>query len=69
MLNIARSMLKYKNLPKRFQFQKIVYILNRCPTKKLHNVTPHEAWTGSKPCVKHFRVFGTLCFRHLPYTK
>jgi len=46
-----------------------LYILNRSPTKKLHNVTPHEAWTGSKPSVKHFRVFDLLCFRHVPDQK
>jgi hypothetical protein len=32
----------------------------------MENVTPEEAWSGVKPCVKHLRVFGTLCFRHIP---
>ena len=29
-------------------------------------MTPEEAWSGSKPCVKHLRVFGCLCFKHVP---
>ena len=28
--------------------------------------TPHDAWTGSKPNLSHLRVFGSLCFRHVP---
>ena len=28
--------------------------------------TPHEAWTGSNPSVSHLRVFGSMCFRHVP---
>ncbi|PNX93083.1 copia-type polyprotein [Trifolium pratense] len=34
--------------------------------QRLENVTPEEAWSGVKPYVKHLRVFGSLCFRHIP---
>lgn len=37
-------------------------ILNRCSTKALHNMTPHEAWYGIKPTIGHLRVFGYLDF-------
>ena len=68
-LNMTRSMLKAKEVPKRFWAEAAstaVYILNRCPTKKLVEKTPYEAWTGSKPKVSHLRVFGSICFRHVP---
>ncbi|KAM2377527.1 hypothetical protein ACFX1X_044117 [Malus domestica] len=43
-----------------------VYILNRCPTKALRNVTPFEAYSGRKPEVAHLKVFGSLCYVHIP---
>jgi len=42
------------------------YILNKCPTKKLKLKVPEEAWCGRKPSVKHFKVFGSLCYKHIP---
>ena len=44
----------------------VAHILNRCPTKRLDSLTPEEAWSGLKPSVKHFKVFGSLCYRHMP---
>ncbi|KAB2610770.1 hypothetical protein D8674_018802 [Pyrus ussuriensis x Pyrus communis] len=43
-----------------------VYILNQCPTRSLHEVTPFEAFSGRKPGVKHLRVFGSICYYHVP---
>jgi hypothetical protein len=40
-----------------------VYVLNRCPTKSLNNITPFEAWHGRKPNVSHLRTFG--CVAHV----
>jgi IS30 family transposase len=37
------------------------YICNRSPTKALAGMTPHEAWTGEKPDMSHFREFGSTC--------
>ncbi|WJX34774.1 hypothetical protein P8452_22851 [Trifolium repens] len=68
-MNMARSMLKGKNMPHKFWGEATstaVHIINRSPTKKLKNKTPYEAWTGLKPSVSHFRIFGSLCFRHVP---
>jgi len=42
------------------------YILNKCPTKKLKLKVPEEVWCGRKPSVKHFKVFGSLCYKHIP---
>ena len=68
-VNMVRSMIKEKGLPTYLWGEATataVYLLNRCPTKRLEYVTPEEAWSGIKPCVKHLRVFGSLCFRHIP---
>nr|KYP61818.1 Retrovirus-related Pol polyprotein from transposon TNT 1-94 [Cajanus cajan]KYP63036.1 Retrovirus-related Pol polyprotein from transposon TNT 1-94 [Cajanus cajan] len=68
-LNMVRSMLKEKNLPHSFWGEAAmtaVYVLNRCPTKRLGSMVPEEAWSGSKPSVKHLRIFGSLCYRHVP---
>ncbi|KAM1050487.1 hypothetical protein TB2_031752 [Malus domestica] len=43
-----------------------VYILNRCPTRALGDVTPFEAFCGRKPGIAHLRIFGCLCYVHTP---
>lgn len=43
----------------------LIYFLNRCPTKKLKNKTPYEAWSGLKPSVGYFKIFGLLCYKHV----
>lgn len=42
------------------------YILNRSLTKKVENMTLEEAWTSVKPYISHLRVFGSICYRHVP---
>ncbi|TXG50907.1 hypothetical protein EZV62_023431 [Acer yangbiense] len=41
----------------------------RCPTKAVQNKTPVEAWSGRKPSAKHLRVFGSICYVHIPKEK
>ena len=43
-----------------------VYIQNRCYTTSVLEKTPFEAFTGRKPGVKHLKVFGCLCYTHIP---
>ncbi|MCH80809.1 copia-type polyprotein [Trifolium medium] len=65
---MARSMIKQKCLPHKFWGEAVTtaaYILNKCPTKKL-KLVPEEAWYGRKSSVKHLRVFGSLCYKHVP---
>ena len=65
---MARCMLKEKHLPSDFWGEAMsaaAYILNKCPTKKLKDRVPEEVWTQRKPTMKHFRVFGSLCFKHV----
>jgi hypothetical protein len=68
-VEMARCMLKEKNLPRKFWAEAVscaVYILNRSPTKSLMNITPHEAWYGSKPDVSHLKVFGSIAYALVP---
>ena len=32
-------------------------------------MTPQEAWSGRKPAVDHFRIFGCIAYAHVPYEK
>ncbi|GAU29090.1 hypothetical protein TSUD_58560 [Trifolium subterraneum] len=69
LLNMVRSMLAGRNVPKTFWPEALkwaTYVLNRSPTLSVKDMTPEEAWSGSKPTVQHFRVFGCLSFVHIP---
>ncbi|XP_026451797.1 uncharacterized protein LOC113352154 [Papaver somniferum] len=43
-----------------------VYLLNRCPTNCLNNITPEEAWRGVRPSVRHLKIFGCIAYAHVP---
>ena len=61
-VEMARTMIQHAHLPLRFWAEAVntaVYIRNRCTTRALSEHTmPHELWTGSKPNVKHLKIFG-----------
>ncbi|KAK4390124.1 Retrovirus-related Pol polyprotein from transposon RE2 [Sesamum angolense] len=42
---------------------------HRYPTKPVRNKTPYEAWTGLKPSIRHFKVFGCVCYAYVPTEK
>ena len=46
-----------------------VFLQNRFPTKALEDKTPFEAWYGYKPSLNFLRVFGCVCFSHIPQVK
>jgi len=71
LLDMTRSMLKIKKMPNTFWGEVVrttTYILNRCPTKKLYQIL-EEIWLGSKQSARHLRVFGSLCYKHIPDAK
>lgn len=43
-----------------------VYMLNKCPTKRLGSMVLEEAWSEHKLSVKHFKIFGSLCYKLVP---
>ena len=30
------------------------------------DISPEEAWTGAKSSVTHLRIFGSICYKHVP---
>ena len=64
-----RTMLCESGVPKNFWAEALataVYLRNRCPTKAVTGMTPFEAWNGDKPTVDHLKVFGCMCYAHIP---
>ena len=42
-----------------------MHVLNRSPTVAVKDITPEEAWSGVKPNVDYFRVFGCIGHVHV----
>jgi hypothetical protein len=60
LMNMVRSMISHTSLPLNLRGEALkttTYILNRLPTKTA-NKTPYELWTGQKPNLQHFRIWG-----------
>jgi transposase InsO family protein len=71
-MNMVRSMLTKKEIPRTFWPEAVnwtIHVLNRSPTFAVRNMTPEEAWSGTKPSVEHFRVFGCLAHVYIPDSK
>ena len=71
-LNMVRSLLNKGEVPKEFWPEAVVWsvhILNRSPTFSVRDMTPQEAWSGRKPAVDHFRIFGCIAYAHVPDEK
>ncbi|GAU34810.1 hypothetical protein TSUD_394360 [Trifolium subterraneum] len=71
-LEMARSMLKSKRLPKELWAKAVacaVYLSNCSPTRSVLGKTPQEAWSGRKPGICHLRVFGSIAHAHVPAEK
>ena len=69
MKEMARSLLHHASLPPSFWGEAVatsVHILNRSLTKAVDGLTPYEVFTGCKPNVSHFRVFGCVAHVHVP---
>ena len=71
-MNMLRAVLSEKEVPKSFWpdvVQWADHVLNRSPTTIVKDMTPEEAWSGCKPSVEHFRVFGSIVYVHVPDVK
>ena len=71
-MDMVRCMLHQHELPKKLWAEAAstaVFIQNRLPTRALQNQTPFEAWFGFKPSLDFFKVFGCLCYSHVPQVK
>ncbi|CAL9029386.1 unnamed protein product [Prunus brigantina] len=66
---MARSMMTEKGIHVIFWAEAVstaVYLQNRCFTTSVLSKTPFEAFTGRKPGIKHLKVFGCICYTHVP---
>ncbi|GBN70133.1 Retrovirus-related Pol polyprotein from transposon TNT 1-94 [Araneus ventricosus] len=64
-----RSMLQDSGLKTQFWAEALlasVHVKNRCVHKLTGNKTPIEIWTGYRPSVRHFRIFGSLAHVYIP---
>jgi hypothetical protein len=67
-MNMVRCMLSEKHVPKFLWAEAVnwaVHILNRSPTLAVKDKTPEEAWSGIKPAVHYFKVFGCIAHVHI----
>ena len=68
MVGAAKAMLFDKGLPLFLwaeAYMTAVYIQNRCSHTALGRKTPEEVFTGTRPDVSHFRIFGSVCYCHI----
>ena len=69
---MTTCMMEDKNFPPKFWAETInfaSYIQNRVPHKHLDGMTPFKAWSGHKPDVTHFRIFGSKAWARIPTEK
>ena len=68
-IEATRSMIHHAKLPLQFWAEAVntaVYLHNRSPTVALKDKTPFECWFGRKPDIFNLRVFGFVCYMHVP---
>ena len=62
-------MMEAKNFPPKFWVEAINYashIQNRVPQKQLDSMSAFKAWSGNKPDVTHFTIFGSKAWARIP---
>ena len=67
-MNMVRSMILEKKVPKTLWPEALnwkVHVLNRSPTFTMRYMTLEEAWSGIKPSVEYFKVFGYISHVHV----
>jgi transposase InsO family protein len=71
-MNMVRCLLSEKEMPKSLWPEVArwtAHVLNRSYTKAVKDMVPEERWTGVKPDVEYFRVFGSIAHVHVPEQK
>lgn len=65
-------MLIEKEVPKEFWLEAVnwtVHLMNCSPTLAVKDQTPEDAWSGHKPSMEHFKVFGCIGYVHISNQK
>jgi hypothetical protein len=69
---MAYCMLHAKSLPQRLWIESLnyeTYIQNISPHRSVKDNNPYEAWSGLKPEMAHFRIFGSRAWAQIPSEK
>ena len=65
-------MMNEKHMPKSYWAEAThtaFYLMNRCITSGVHEVTPHKKYYGRKSDLSHTRIFGAIAYVHIPDEK
>ena len=68
-MNMVQCLLSEKEMPKKLWPEAArwtAHVLNRSYTKTIKDMVPEEKWSGIKPNVEYFRVFGSIAHVHIP---
>jgi len=69
LLDVVRTLLLESSIPPKFWVEALsaaVYLINRLPSQTLNLDSPYFRLYGHPPDYKHLRIFGCVCFVHLP---
>ena len=69
---MTRCLTNEKGLPKEYWAEATnidLFLLNTLPTKVVDEKTPFKARYRFKPNMKNLKIFGCLCFTHVPQIK
>ena len=72
LLDTVRSLLLESSVPAKFWPEALataVHLINRLPSHRLSNQTPYFRLFHKDPTYTHLRIFGCVCFVHLPPTE
>ena len=61
-------MMNEKHMPKSYWAEAAhtaVYLMNRCTTSGVNEVTPHEKYFRKKTDLSHTRIFGAIAYVHI----
>ena len=65
----AHSMMREKHMSDLYWAEAAstaVYLMNRCTTDGVHELTPYEILVGRKPILSHLKVFGSIANIRIP---
>jgi len=68
-MNMVRCLLSEKEMPRSFWPEAAkwtAHVLNRSFTRSVKDMVPEEKWSGIKPKVDYFRIFGSVGHVHIP---
>ncbi len=67
-LEVAHALMADKSMPHHYWVEAVattVYIMNRTPTVTVHGMILEEKYSGRKPDLSHFKMFGCFAYVHV----